>query len=54
MRTVIMIKLEEEERKMCARDRDSIKHTLEMMDKLRRKTRGSSTEELRNWRESRY
>jgi hypothetical protein len=51
MRSAILEKLLEEERKEFHRDPKLISQAIEEMDILRRKTSGNSTEELRKWRE---
>jgi hypothetical protein len=51
MRLSIIKKVEEEEAKMVRRDRESMERSLQIIDRLRRKAQGNTTEELRKWRE---
>ncbi|MHA2202984.1 MAG: hypothetical protein ACW991_04790 [Candidatus Hodarchaeales archaeon] len=54
MRTAVLKKVEEEEKRMIDRDSQRIDQTIQKMDLLRRKAKGNTTEELRTWREIRH
>ncbi len=54
MRTAVLKRVEEEEKRIMDRDSKVIDHTIQIMDQLRRKAKGNTTEELRAWREIRH
>ncbi|MFW9779802.1 MAG: hypothetical protein ACFFE8_13185 [Candidatus Heimdallarchaeota archaeon] len=54
MRTALLERVEEEEKRIMDRDTKLIDQTIQKMDRLRRKARGNTTEELRAWREIRH
>ncbi len=54
MRTAVLKRVEEEEKRIMDRDSKLIDHTIQIMDQLRRKAKGNTTEELRAWREIRH
>jgi hypothetical protein len=54
MRTAVLKKVEEEEKRIMERDRKLIDQTIQKMDQLRRKAKGNTTKELRAWREIRH
>ncbi len=54
MRVAILKRAEDEEKRVMARNREVIEQSSQMMDQLRRKAQGNTTEELRAWREIRH
>ena len=54
MRSAILKRVEEEEKRIMDRDRKIIERSIQRMDQLRRKAQGNTTEELREWREIRH
>lgn len=54
MRVAILKRVEEEEKRIMERNRKIIEQSSQMMDQLRRKAQGNTTDELRAWREIRH
>ena len=54
MRVAILKRAEDEEKRIMDRNSEIIEQSSQMMDQLRRKAQGNTTEELRAWREIRH
>ena len=54
MRIALKKRIEEEEKDLIRRNQEKTQKSISIMDSLRRKTIGNSTEELRKWREIRH
>ena len=54
MRAAILKRAEDEEKRIIDRNHKIIEQSSQLMDQLRRKAQGNTTEELRAWREIRH
>ena len=54
MRSAIIKRVEEEEKRIRDRDQKMIDQSSQKMDQLRRNAQGNTTKELRAWREIRH